>query len=138
MPAKAPSFFFIDIPAADAARFDAFVQTQAPGSRLERVPMLRGRIVEANGIKADDLKPAAGSRWVLRGDPATIESWRRELAKLYAPRRMVLAVPADAADLPAAIAAKTARGAAVAYVCRGNSCGEPIASFPELTEALRA
>ncbi len=68
LPAKAPSFFFIDIPAADAARFDALVQTQAPGSTLERVPMLRGRIVSANGVKADDLKPAAQSRWVLRGD----------------------------------------------------------------------
>ena len=32
------------------------------------MPMLRGRIVAANGIKADDLKPGAGSRWVLRGD----------------------------------------------------------------------
>ena len=30
--------------------------------------MLRGRIVAANGIKAEDLKPAAGSRWVLQGD----------------------------------------------------------------------
>ncbi len=30
------------------------------------------------------------------------------------------------------------RGAAVAYVCRGNVCGEPIASFSDLTEALRA
>ncbi len=30
--------------------------------------MLRGRIIAANGIKAADLKPAAGSRWVLRGD----------------------------------------------------------------------
>jgi putative ABC transport system permease protein len=30
--------------------------------------MLRGRIVAANGIKADDLKAAEGSRWVLRGD----------------------------------------------------------------------
>ena len=68
LPAKAPSFFFLDIPAADAQRFDAFVHAQAPGSSLERVPMLRGRIVSANGIKADDLKPAAGSRWVLRGD----------------------------------------------------------------------
>jgi uncharacterized protein len=73
---------------------------------------------------------------VLRGDRQTIESWRRELAKLYSPRRMVLAVPADAPDLPAAIAEKTARGAAVAYVCRGNVCGEPIDSFPDLTEAL--
>jgi putative ABC transport system permease protein len=30
--------------------------------------MLRGRIVSANGIKADDIKAAPGSRWVLRGD----------------------------------------------------------------------
>ncbi len=68
LPEKAPSFFFLDIPAADADRFDAFVRDQAPASTLERVPMLRGRIVAANGIKAEDLKPAAGSRWVLRGD----------------------------------------------------------------------
>ena len=68
LPAKAPSFFFLDIPAADAGRFDAFARAQAPNSTLERVPMLRGRIVSANGVKADDLKPAAGSHWVLRGD----------------------------------------------------------------------
>ena len=30
--------------------------------------MLRGRIVAANGIKAEDLKPGEGSAWVLRGD----------------------------------------------------------------------
>ena len=68
LPDKAPSFFFLDIPAADVRRFDAFVAQQAPGSTIERVPMLRGRIVAANGIKADDLKPGAGSRWVLQGD----------------------------------------------------------------------
>jgi putative ABC transport system permease protein len=39
-----------------------------PGSTLERVPMLRGRIVAAAGIKAEDLKPGEGSAWVLRGD----------------------------------------------------------------------
>jgi putative ABC transport system permease protein len=68
LPDRAPSFFFLDIPAADADRFDAFVREQAPGSIVERVPMLRGRIVAANGVKAEDLKPAAGSRWVLQGD----------------------------------------------------------------------
>ena len=68
LPEKAPSFFFLDIPAADGARFDAFVHDHAPAAKLERVPMLRGRIVAANGIKAEDLKPAAGSRWVLQGD----------------------------------------------------------------------
>jgi putative ABC transport system permease protein len=68
LPDKAPSFFFLDIPAADAGRFDAFARAQAPGSTVERVPMLRGRIVAANGVPSEDLKPAAGSRWVLRGD----------------------------------------------------------------------
>ena len=68
LPDKAPSFFFLDIPAADGDRFDAFARREAPGSTIERVPMLRGRIVAANGIPAADLKPAPGSRWVLRGD----------------------------------------------------------------------
>ncbi|HEY1889385.1 MAG TPA: thioredoxin domain-containing protein [Steroidobacteraceae bacterium] len=74
---------------------------------------------------------------VLRGDRETIESWRGELARLYSPRRMVLAVPADATDLPAAIAEKAPRGPAVAYICRGNVCGEPLSSFAELTASLR-
>ncbi len=68
LPEQAPSFFFLDIPAADADRFDAFVRQQAPGATLERVPMLRGRIAAANGVKAEDLKPADQSRWVLQGD----------------------------------------------------------------------
>jgi putative ABC transport system permease protein len=65
---KAPSFFFLDIPAAQAERFDSFVGEQAPGAKLERVPMLRGRIVSAKGVNADELKPPDRSRWVLRGD----------------------------------------------------------------------
>ena len=68
LPEHAPSFFFLDIPSADADRFDAFVHEHAPHGAIERVPMLRGRIVEANGIKAENLKPAEGSAWVLRGD----------------------------------------------------------------------
>jgi putative ABC transport system permease protein len=68
LPDKAPSFFLLDIPAAQADRFDAFIRDQAPRSALERVPMLRGRIVAANGVNADELKPPDRSRWVLRGD----------------------------------------------------------------------
>src|SRR5215472_990905 len=68
LPDKAPSFFFLDIPAAQADRFDTLIHEQAPGARLERVPMLRGRIVAAKGVSADDLKPPDRSRWVLRGD----------------------------------------------------------------------
>jgi putative ABC transport system permease protein len=68
LPERAPSFFFIDIPSADADRFDAFVHERAAGSILQRVPMLRGRIVAADGVKAEDLKPGESSAWVLRGD----------------------------------------------------------------------
>jgi len=68
LPDKAPSFFFVDIPAAQAERFDTFIAERAPGAKLERVPMLRGRIVAANGVNADELKPPDRSRWVLSGD----------------------------------------------------------------------
>jgi len=68
LPDKAPSFFFIDIPSADAERFEAFVRGRTPGASLERVPMLRGRIVAAGDTRAEDLKPGDGSAWVLRGD----------------------------------------------------------------------
>ena len=40
LPAKAPSFYFLDIPADQATRFDAFVRAQAPSAKLEEVPML--------------------------------------------------------------------------------------------------
>jgi uncharacterized protein YyaL (SSP411 family) len=69
---------------------------------------------------------------ILRGEPAAIEGWQRELAQLYAPRRLVLAIPSDASALPDALADKTPRGAAVAYVCRGSTCSAPVGSLEEL------
>jgi putative ABC transport system permease protein len=68
LPDKAPSFYFIDLQSADAKRFDAFVHRQAPEATLERVPMLRGRIVSAAGIKAEDIKPEPDAAWVLQSD----------------------------------------------------------------------
>ena len=68
LPEKAPSFYFVDIQPVDAERFDAFVHARAPSAKLERVPMLRGRIVAAGGIKADDLRPAPTAAWALQGD----------------------------------------------------------------------
>ncbi|HEX7882787.1 MAG TPA: FtsX-like permease family protein [Afipia sp.] len=68
LPEHAPSFYFIDIPAAEAPRFSAFLKQAAPEANVETVPMLRGRIVAAKGIKAEDLKPSADSAWVLQSD----------------------------------------------------------------------
>lgn len=68
LPERAPSFFFLDIPSTEAPRFDAFVKARAPGATFERVPMLRGRIVAANGVKAEDLKIRPDASWALHGD----------------------------------------------------------------------
>ncbi len=68
LPAKAPSFYFLDIPSDQAEKFGVFVRGQAAGAVLEEVPMLRGRIVSANGIPAENLKPKEDSAWVLQSD----------------------------------------------------------------------
>jgi putative ABC transport system permease protein len=68
LPERAPSFYFIDIPTADADRFGAFLKQVAPQSTVEDVPMLRGRIVAARGLKADQLKASQDSEWVLQSD----------------------------------------------------------------------
>src|SRR5262249_30691345 len=68
LPDKAPSFYFVDIPSADAQKFDDFIRARAPGASLERVPMLRGRIVAANGVPAENLKPSPDAAWTLQSD----------------------------------------------------------------------
>jgi putative ABC transport system permease protein len=68
LPERAPAFFFLDIPAAEGDRFDAAIKADAPGATLERVPMLRGRIVAANGTPVEALKPSANAAWVLQSD----------------------------------------------------------------------
>jgi putative ABC transport system permease protein len=68
LPEHAPSFYFIDIPTNDADRFNAFLKQTLPQSTVEDVPMLRGRIVSARGVKAEDLNASADSEWVLQSD----------------------------------------------------------------------
>ncbi|MGD0848924.1 MAG: FtsX-like permease family protein [Bradyrhizobium sp.] len=68
LPDRAPSFYFIDIPATEADRFGAFLKQTEPQSTVEDVPMLRGRIVAARGVKAEDLKASTDSEWVLQSD----------------------------------------------------------------------
>ncbi|RZN24304.1 ABC transporter permease [Bradyrhizobium sp. Leo121] len=68
LPDRAPSFFFIDIPSTEADRFSAFLKQTTPDGTVEDVPMLRGRIVAARGVKADELKPSVDAEWVLQSD----------------------------------------------------------------------
>ncbi len=74
---------------------------------------------------------------ILRGPPQIIEPWRKQLAAVYAPRRWVLAIPADASHLPEALASKPATAGGAAYVCRGPQCSPPLGSIEEISAALR-
>src|SRR5690606_1371187 len=68
LPDNAPSFYFLDIPSGEAARFMSFLDGRTADASLEEVPMLRGRITAARGVRAEDLKPTAETEWVLQRD----------------------------------------------------------------------
>ncbi len=68
LPARAPTFFFLDIPNGRTAEFDAFVGREAPGATLDRVPMMRGRIVALGDVPVDRIKVPDRFGWVLDGD----------------------------------------------------------------------
>jgi uncharacterized protein len=72
---------------------------------------------------------------IIRGEDAA--SWRDELAKMYSPRRLVFAIPADTTGLPSAIADKKPLAETAAYVCRGMSCSEPVRSLSALIALTR-
>ena len=69
---------------------------------------------------------------VIRGAADEVEAWRGELARAYSPRRMIVAIPADAEGLPEALSGKRARDRTLAYRCRGPVCSEPIYDIDSL------
>jgi putative ABC transport system permease protein len=68
LPERAPSFFFLDIPSVEVPRFEAFMASEAPAAKLERVPLMRGRIVSLKGVPASEIKAPDNAVWVLEGD----------------------------------------------------------------------
>ncbi len=74
---------------------------------------------------------------VIRGPAAAVAGWSAALAPAYAPRRMVLAIPQDAPDLPDALASKHAGDGTAAFICRGPQCSEPIDDLSRLVTYLR-
>ncbi|MBV8805812.1 MAG: thioredoxin domain-containing protein [Sinobacteraceae bacterium] len=78
---------------------------------------------------------------ILRGSEAEVAAWARDLHRIYAPRRMVLAIPGETAELPPALADKVPPAAShgpIAYLCKGSTCSSPINSLSGLVNRLRA
>ncbi len=63
---------------------------------------------------------------VLRGETEALRPWLERVNRRYAPRRLVLPLPPDAADLPDALAARRPLGKGVAYICAAHHCSPPL------------
>jgi putative ABC transport system permease protein len=68
LPEKAPSFFFLDIPNTETARFDDFLKSNGKDVTIDRVPMMRGRIVAIKSTPAESYRAGENAAWVLEGD----------------------------------------------------------------------
>jgi putative ABC transport system permease protein len=65
---KAPDFYFLDVQDAERESFLDLVSETSPDGELLTVPMLRGRIVEVNGVPSAEVRAEGRSSWALRGD----------------------------------------------------------------------
>jgi putative ABC transport system permease protein len=64
----APAYYFLDVEPGDLATFEDTARTIEPTAKMDNAPMLRGRIVELNGVSVDNAEVSPDTRWVLSGD----------------------------------------------------------------------
>lgn len=65
LPARAPSFFFLDIQPDQVAAFDKLTRETPGVQKVERAPALRGRIVRLNGVPVAQANVAPDVAWAL-------------------------------------------------------------------------
>jgi putative ABC transport system permease protein len=68
IPKQAPSYFFIDIQPHQVEPFTKLVEAVAGVEKLERTPMVRGRIVRIAGKPVEQVKPDKDIAWAVNGD----------------------------------------------------------------------
>ena len=68
IPARAPSFFMLDIPVEEIGRFRALAGGSAPQGDLVTIPSLRGSVVAIDGRRVADMAEIPPDAWFLRGD----------------------------------------------------------------------
>jgi uncharacterized protein len=75
---------------------------------------------------------------IVRGAPKRAADWARTARLVFAPRRLVFEIPAEAANLPSALAEKVVpETGARAWICRGTTCLPPVDNLSGLTTALK-
>jgi len=118
----------------DARYLEAAAGTLALASdALQRMPFAHASLLMA---LEEHLEPPA--TLILRGPREDLERWLRTAARVYAPRRSVLAIPADAEGLPASLAAMRPGTATRLYRCVGTTCEAPTEDPQDLERLLGA
>jgi uncharacterized protein YyaL (SSP411 family) len=74
---------------------------------------------------------------IIRGPEAQATAWARQLGAMYAPTRMIFAIPNDASDLPPALSQKRGTDGSVAYLCNGMTCSAPLGDLDAISAAMR-
>ncbi|MGA9581179.1 MAG: FtsX-like permease family protein [Allosphingosinicella sp.] len=68
IPARAPSFFMLDIPVEEIGRFRTLAERAAPQGELVTIPSLRGSVVALGDRRVADMAEIPPDAWFLRGD----------------------------------------------------------------------
>ena len=68
LPERAPNFFFVDIQGSELDGFRSVLKANLPEGKVIEVPMLRGRVMELNGVDVARVTVPSEGQWVLRGD----------------------------------------------------------------------
>lgn len=85
MPEGAPSFFLLDVQAAQLDGVKRLAKTSEGFRELDASPMLRGRLTHVKGVPVREVRAAPEVEWVLRGDRGlTYASEKPETARLVA------------------------------------------------------
>jgi putative ABC transport system permease protein len=68
IPKIAPSYFFIDIQPHQEREFTNVVQSMPGIIKIEKTPMVRGRVVRINDTSVEQVKPDPDIAWAINGD----------------------------------------------------------------------
>jgi uncharacterized protein YyaL (SSP411 family) len=74
---------------------------------------------------------------VIRGEVDSLAAWQAKARQEYAPRRLALAIPADAEGLPGLLNERKPLGKTVAYVCSGQTCQAPVTDLGEFEQMMQ-
>ncbi|MFV2057796.1 MAG: thioredoxin domain-containing protein [Thiohalomonadales bacterium] len=73
---------------------------------------------------------------VIRAEAAQLEQWQAIAQRVYAPRRLLIAIPNDATGLAEGLAQYKSSTGPIAYICKGQQCEKPIEDIKQFAEYL--